>query len=59
MRSAPSTRHWARAWSRLGSARDSGVFQAISEAEHDPVDLLLRHVTGDWGDLEDEDKVEN
>ena len=24
-----------------------------------PFELLHRHVTGDWGDLEDEDKKEN
>ncbi len=29
------------------------------EAEHEPVELLNRHVTGDWGDLDDEDKKEN
>ncbi len=32
---------------------------ALIEAEHEPVELLNRHVTGDWGDLEDEDKEEN
>ena len=32
---------------------------ALIEAEQLPVELLLRHVTGDWGDLEDEDKKEN
>ncbi len=36
-----------------------GAIQALIEAEKNPVDLLLRHVTGDWGDLVDEDKKEN
>ena len=33
--------------------------QAIQEAEQDPVELLVRHVTGDWGDLDEEDKEKN
>ena len=33
--------------------------QAVIEAEQGPAELLLRHVTGDWGDLDDEDKKEN
>ncbi len=37
----------------------AGAIQAIIEAEQVPVELLLRHVTGDRGDLEDEDKKEN
>ena len=32
---------------------------ALIEAEQNSVDLFLRHVTGDWGDLEDGDKKEN
>jgi hypothetical protein len=36
-----------------------GAVNALIEAEKNPVYLLLRHVTGDWGDLEDEDKKEN
>ena len=32
---------------------------AMGEAEQEPVELLLRHVTGDWGNLDDEDKREN
>ncbi len=31
----------------------------MEKAEQEPVELLLRHVTGDWGDLDDEDKKEN
>jgi hypothetical protein len=36
-----------------------GVLQVFIEAEQEPVELLHRHVTGDWGDLDDEDKKEN
>jgi hypothetical protein len=36
-----------------------GALDALIEAKQEPVELLLRHVTGDWGDLEDEDKKEN
>ena len=32
---------------------------ALIEAKHEPVDLLIRHVTGDWGELDEEDKKEN
>ena len=33
--------------------------QALEEAGQLPVELLARHVTGDWGDLCDEDRAEN
>ena len=36
-----------------------GALQALEEAELNPAELLIRHVTGDWGDLPDEDKEEN
>jgi hypothetical protein len=36
-----------------------GALDALIAAKHEPVDLLIRHVTGDWGDLENEDKKEN
>ena len=36
-----------------------GALQALIEADQNPVELLLRHVTGDWGDLKDEDQKEN
>ena len=32
---------------------------ALKEADQEPVELLIRHVTGDWGNLDDEDKKEN
>ena len=36
-----------------------GALQALVAAEQNPSELLTRHVTGDWGDLVDEDKEEN
>lgn len=36
-----------------------GAISALSEAEQDPLGLLIRHVTGDWGELPEEDKEEN
>ena len=36
-----------------------GALDALIEAKQNPAELLVRHVTGDWGDLEDEDKKEN
>lgn len=36
-----------------------GALDALVDADQDPAELLLRHVTGDWGDLDDEDKKEN
>jgi hypothetical protein len=36
-----------------------GAIKALQDAEQDPLELLCRHVTGDWGDLDDEDKKEN
>ena len=35
------------------------TIRALAEAEQEPIELLVRHVTGDWGDLPDEDKEEN
>lgn len=31
----------------------------LEDAEKHPAELLVRHVTGDWGELEEEDKEEN
>lgn len=36
-----------------------GALAACEEARVDPRLLLRRHVTGDWGDLDDEDKAAN
>jgi hypothetical protein len=36
-----------------------GALDALQDAGQDPGRFLLRHVTGDWGDLDDEDKREN
>lgn len=36
-----------------------GALEAMKEAGDEPTLYLLRHQTGDWGDLEEEDKAEN
>ena len=36
-----------------------GAIRALQDAEQNPLELLYRHVTGDWGLLDDEDKKEN
>ena len=36
-----------------------GALSALAEAEKEPLELLYRHVTGDWGDLPEEDIEEN
>ena len=36
-----------------------GAIQTMQDAGQDPGKLLHRHVTGDWGDLGEEDKQEN
>jgi hypothetical protein len=36
-----------------------GVLTALEEAGESPGALLGRHVTGDWGDLDDHDRREN
>ena len=36
-----------------------GALQALQDVEQDPAELLRRHVSGDWGDLGEEDKEEN
>jgi hypothetical protein len=36
-----------------------GALRALEKAEQSPAEFLDRHVTGDWGDLDEEDKQEN
>ena len=36
-----------------------GALQALEEAEQHPFELIHRHVAGDWGELDEEDKREN
>ncbi len=36
-----------------------GALAALEKAGQNPMDFLSRHVTGDWGDLPEEDKAEN
>ena len=36
-----------------------GAIQLLREAGEHPFDYLARHATGDWGDLDDQDREEN
>ena len=36
-----------------------GALEALHDAGQQPHEFLMRHVTGDWGDLDDEDKSLN
>ena len=36
-----------------------GALEALEDAGQDPGEFLLRHVTGDWGQLDDHDRHEN
>lgn len=36
-----------------------GAIEALAEADQGVLDFLLRHVTGDWGDVVREDAAEN
>ena len=36
-----------------------GALELLQQAERDPAEFIARHIVGDWGDLEDEDKQEN
>ena len=48
------------AWFRMGRiVATPGALQALSAAGEIPGVFIKRHVTGDWGDLDDEDKAEN
>jgi len=40
-------------------AATQGAFAAIERANQDVVDFFSRHVTGDWGEVSQEDRVEN
>ena len=36
-----------------------GALQALEQAGQSPAEFLDRHVAGDWGELDEEDKREN
>lgn len=36
-----------------------GALRALEESDESPFDFLRRHVSGDWGELDEEDRREN
>ena len=36
-----------------------GALEALQKAEQSPVEFLDRHVLGDWGNVDEEDRKEN
>ncbi len=36
-----------------------GALRALEAAKQSPEEFLMRHLNGDWGDLDNEDKKEN
>ena len=49
-----------RALFKLGAVYTTrGAAKTLEEQRINPFVLLLRHASGDWGDLDDEDKQEN
>lgn len=36
-----------------------GALESLRTAQHNALELISRHVTGDWGDLGEEDQQEN
>ena len=36
-----------------------GALKAFQEAGQEPTTFLARHITGDWGDLDEHDRQEN
>jgi len=45
---------------RLGQlVATPGALSALRDAGQDPLEFISRHVSGDWGEVNDEDKQEN
>jgi hypothetical protein len=45
---------------RLGQVTATpGALEALEAAHKRPLDLLTRHITGDWGDVDSQDAAEN
>lgn len=36
-----------------------GALEALKDAGHQPLEFLARHATGDWGELDADDKAAN
>jgi hypothetical protein len=45
---------------RLGQlVATPGALRALNDAGQEPLEFIQRHVTGDWGEVTEEDKQEN
>jgi hypothetical protein len=45
---------------RLGQlVATPGALRALKDAGQEPLEFIQRHVTGDWGEVSEEDKQEN
>jgi hypothetical protein len=42
-----------------GVVATPGALAALQEADEEPLRFLARHVTGDWGELDEHDRREN
>ncbi len=52
--------HPARPKFRLGQlVATPGALRALKDAGQDPLEFISRHVSGDWGEVNEEDKQEN
>lgn len=36
-----------------------GALESFEAAQQEPLDLIARHITGDWGAIDEEDQQEN
>jgi hypothetical protein len=60
--SSPATSHEPKAeplFSLRQVVATPGALDALKQADQDPIELLSRHIVGDWGEVPEEDKQEN
>lgn len=55
----PSTHHAGPRFKPGQILATPGALEVIAEARVSIVDLLIRHLRGDWGDLSDSDRQQN